>query len=121
MSNLVEQPILNDAYLEPTRHWHIEAGREPELRESRRPAQYVVARAERRGGAAQVLHEAVSLDLVNRIRERVNAWREAGYPGVTRVTRELLTHWNRPVQEYKEQKLAEHGGLDGPAVSSAGR
>ena len=38
MSNLVDQPILNDAYLEPARHWHIEPGREPELRENRRPA-----------------------------------------------------------------------------------
>ncbi|MBI3321727.1 MAG: DEAD/DEAH box helicase family protein [Candidatus Omnitrophica bacterium] len=121
MSNLVDQPILNDAYLEPTRHWHIEPGREPELQESRRPAQYVVARAERKGGAAQLLHEAVPLESVNHIRERVNAWRQAGYPGVSRVTRELLAHWNRPIEEYKEQKQAERGSLDGPAVSSAGR
>lgn len=34
------------------------------------------------------------LELVNRIRERVDAWRAADYPGVTTVTRRLLEHWN---------------------------
>ncbi len=34
------------------------------------------------------------IDLVNTIRERVDQWREAAYPGVTIVTRKLLDHWN---------------------------
>ena len=33
------------------------------------------------------------LELVNTIRERVDAWRAADYPGVTSVTRRLLAHW----------------------------
>ena len=33
------------------------------------------------------------LDLVNRIRERVDAWRAAQWPGITTVTRSLLEHW----------------------------
>ncbi len=33
------------------------------------------------------------LTLVNSIRERVDAWREADYPGITSVTRTLLEHW----------------------------
>ncbi len=32
----------------------------------------------------------LELALVNLIRERVKAWREQGYPGVTRTTLELL-------------------------------
>jgi type III restriction enzyme len=36
------------------------------------------------------------LPLVNRIRPRVKAWREAGYPGVTGTTRRLLEHWRDP-------------------------
>lgn len=31
---------------------------------------------------------------MNRIRERVDAWRDAEYPGVTNITRELLRHWH---------------------------
>ena len=99
MSNLVENPILNSAFEEPTRHHHFEAGKDPEVREGRRSAQYLMARRERKGGAAQILHEYIELELVNRIRERVKAWREAGYPGVTRVTKELLDYWRSPERE----------------------
>lgn len=34
------------------------------------------------------------LELVNQIRQRVDGWRVAGYPGVTSVTRRLLEHWH---------------------------
>src|SRR5690606_31240688 len=34
------------------------------------------------------------LEQVERIRSRVNEWRDADYPGVTTVTRCLLEHWN---------------------------
>ncbi len=35
----------------------------------------------------------VPLPLVNQIRQRVDAWREAGYPGITGITKTLLEHW----------------------------
>ena len=44
---------------------------------------------------------AIELKLVNRIRERVKAWREQGYPGVTRTTHELLEHWRRDGREVR--------------------
>ncbi len=99
MSNLVDNPILNSAFEEPTRYHHFQRGNDPEVREGRRLGQYLMARAERHGGAAQVLHEPIELELVNRIRERVKAWREARYPGTSRVTRELLEYWLAPERE----------------------
>ena len=33
---------------------------------------------------------------MNQIRPRVKAWRDAGYPGVTGITKRLLEHWNNP-------------------------
>nr|WP_244363739.1 DEAD/DEAH box helicase family protein [Thermus brockianus] len=45
--------------------------------------------------------EFVPLEVVNAIRQRVKAWREQGYPGVTPITRQLLNHWNRPDRERK--------------------
>jgi len=36
------------------------------------------------------------LPLVNQIRPRVKAWREANYPGITGTTRRLLEHWYDP-------------------------
>ena len=38
----------------------------------------------------------VPIPLVNQIRPRVKAWREAGYPGVTGITKRLLEHWTNP-------------------------
>jgi type III restriction enzyme len=38
----------------------------------------------------------VEIPLVNQIRPRVKAWREAGYPGVTSITKRLLEHWRDP-------------------------
>jgi len=34
----------------------------------------------------------IEIPLVNRIRPRVKAWPEAGYPGVTSITKRLLEH-----------------------------
>jgi len=45
--------------------------------------------------------EFVPLELVNTLRERVKAWREKGYPGVTSITRRLLNYWWRPERERK--------------------
>jgi type III restriction enzyme len=38
---------------------------------------------------------------VNDVRERVDAWREAGWPNVTAVTRRLLEHWADPDRDNK--------------------
>ena len=40
------------------------------------------------------------MELVNLIRERVKAWREAGYPRVTRTTEELLNWWRRDGRQF---------------------
>ena len=41
------------------------------------------------------------MEEVNKIRERVDGWRDAGYPGVTTVTKELLEHWKNPDRDQK--------------------
>ncbi len=79
--------IINSPYLPPTRHWQQGAGTKLDLVEGRRPAAYEVF--DTRNNTKRV----EALELVNRIRERVQAWREADYPGVTQVTRGLLAHW----------------------------
>ena len=46
----------------------------------------------------------VQSPLVNRLRPRVQAWREAGYPGVSGVIRRLLEYWNDP-EEFGSQRF----------------
>lgn len=101
MSNFeVPSPILCSPYEEPTEHWWILEGQPAERRSGRRPSIYFYREpakdAEQRGGLA------IEMRLVNRLRERLKAWREAGHPGVTRTTLELLGHWRR---EGREKRL----------------
>jgi type III restriction enzyme len=72
----------------PQQHWGQDPnGRTVSVKEGRRPAGYEIF--DTRHNTRRV----EELELVNRIRERVEEWRQAGYPGVTSVTRRLLEHW----------------------------
>ena len=64
------------------------------LARRRRPAGYLVASPDSR--TIDDPGEFHEIELVNRIRPRVKAWREAGYPGATGITRRLLEYWNDP-------------------------
>lgn len=89
----IDQLIINSAYREPTHHWKYDLNGQTFVREEgRRPAGYFIAGQ----GSNQYndIGQFIELPLVNRIRPRVKAWREVGYPGVTGVTRKLLDHWN---------------------------
>ena len=80
--------IINTPFVCPEQHWVDGTGGKLEIKPERRPASYEIFDA--RNNTKRV----VLLDLVNTIRTRVDAWREAGWPGVTIVTRKLLEHWH---------------------------
>jgi type III restriction enzyme len=92
----VPEPILNSPFEEPAWYWDIEEGLTPEKRQGRRPAIYFYrdpkTRQANEGGMGGTPVEMV---LVNLVRQRVKAWRNEGYPGVTRSTLELLHWWRR--------------------------
>ena len=96
----IDQLIINSAYREPTHHWRYDLNGQTFIREpGRRPAGYFIAGQ----GSNQYndIGEFVELPLVNKIRPRVKAWRQAGYPGTTGITRKLLEHWNdQNVRQY---------------------
>ena len=94
-SATIDRLIVNSPYEEPTRHWRYDRPtRLFNLEEGRRPAGYVMAS----GDSAAFDDPGVfcEIPLVNRIRERVSAWRASGYPGVTGITKRLLEHWQDP-------------------------
>ena len=89
----IDRLIINSAYREPEAHWKYDLMTGTFQKEQgRRPAGYIIAGQGRNAYNDQ--GEFVELPLVNMIRPRVKAWREAGYPGVTGVTRTLLEHWH---------------------------
>lgn len=93
----IDQLIVNSPYEEPREHWRYDREtrlftREPE----RRMAGYV--RASEKSRTFDDPGVFVPLPLVNQIRPRVKAWREAGWPGASGITRRLLQHWRDPEQ-----------------------
>lgn len=80
--------IINTPYVCPVQHWVDAPGGKLVIKAERRPASYEVFDARNNTKRTEVL------GLVNTIRARVDAWREAGWPGVTIVTRKLLEHWH---------------------------
>ena len=111
-SIVIENPILNSPFIEPTRHFHFDDnGITNEIVEGRRISSYFVPipAAKKKGkGAGQIafdtewtrdrIEENV---LVNQIRQQVNRWRQGGYGGVTPITAHLLRYWTNPERERK--------------------
>ena len=99
----IDRLIINSPYAEPSRYWRYEREtRRFDLAEGRRPAGNVVA-----SSSTQSFDDPgifVEIPLVNRIRQRVQAWREAGYPGVTGITKRLLEHWTDP-EEFETRRF----------------
>jgi len=103
----VPEPIINSPFDEPKQHWFIKSGQEPRLESKRRPALVYPPTDQNRqwdisdGNLKPSLEYSPGLEmaLVNQIRERVKSWREAGWPGASRTTLELLTYWRRDGRE----------------------
>ncbi len=93
----VDTPIINDAVFEPTQYWLVQGEEAPRLVAGRRPPGYYhrdPPLADARAGASSADSVVwVPLELANRLRGLVRAWRQDGFPGASRVTRQLLEHW----------------------------
>jgi type III restriction enzyme len=101
MTAEVTQPILVSPYEEPDKHWYIQSGETPRQVEGRRASFVFRPRNQREDwdlsdgtlAKMQDYESAYEMVLVMRLREAVGRWRDDGYPGVTRTTRELLDLW----------------------------
>lgn len=89
MSKQPDSLIINSPYDRPERHWdQDDNGKVLSVVEGRRPAAYELYDTRNNTRRLEML------ETVNRIRERVDTWHAAGWPGVTSVTRQLLEHWH---------------------------
>ena len=80
--------IINTPFVCPQQHWAPKQDGTLEIIPERRPASYEVFDARNNSRRTEML------ELVETIRCRVDQWSEAGFPGVTIVTRRLLEHWH---------------------------
>ena len=89
MADKPKSLVINSPYDKPDQFWsQDDNGRVAGVENGRRPAAYELY--DSRNNTRRV----EELETVNRIRHRVDEWREAGWPGVTSVSRELLNHWD---------------------------
>ena len=99
----IDQLIINFPYEEPSTYWSYDREiRMFERKDGRRPAGHIVATPGSK--AFDDPGVFVELPLVNQIRPRVKAWREAGYAGVSGITKRLLEHWRDP-EERKDRRF----------------
>lgn len=111
---MIENPILNSPFTEPTRHWVLDSRGQPtgECAEGRRPSEtwMPVPRAQKgRNKSLQqeitgfdgIIEERESQEIIGAIRAEVGRWRAMGYPNVTPTTRRLLEYWTDPERERK--------------------
>jgi len=101
---VIENPILNSPYEEPSRHFRFsDEGITDEIDDERRSSAYFmpIPAAKKRGKQLAFDTEwtkdrVEENKFINRVRERVALWRQGGYAGTTRITRQLLEYWTRP-------------------------
>lgn len=88
----VENLIICNPFERPTQHWEYDnETAELIIKDGRRSAGYFKANS----NAQSVTDpgDFIPLEKVNKIREKVDEWREQNYPGMTPVTRKLLKYW----------------------------
>jgi type III restriction enzyme len=106
---VIDNPILNSPFAEPSRHWKFERdGITNEIVDGRRVSSYFmpIPKSKRGGGQLQFETEWTSdrieeNRIINQIRERVGLWRRGSWPGITATTRRLLEYWTDPERDRK--------------------
>jgi type III restriction enzyme len=108
----IANPILNSPYDPP--ECHFELGREGptgQILTGRRQSESFIPVPVSKKGRDKGVQQVLDLDatgerrekntLVNDVRHQVDLWRARRYPGVTPITRKLLTYWAaRPPERY---------------------
>lgn len=108
----MKSPILNSPFSEPARHFKTdERGLTEEIIEGRRPSSFYipVPRAKTKQGKMELntSEGAFSAELqqennfINKIRAKIKSWRESGYTGITKTSRDLLSYWRDDTREKK--------------------
>ncbi len=104
---VIDNPILNSPFREPTRYFKFDTdGITDEVLNGRRPSSHFVPipRAKKKGKQIPFETEWTKdriepNPVVDHIRQRVGAWRQGGYVGVTGTTSRLLAYWTREARD----------------------
>ena len=104
--------VLNSPYFEPNRHFKSdERGLTEVILEYRRPSSFYIpvprAKTKQKQLDLNIAEGAYGSELqkenefINKIRIKVKEWQEAGYQGLTKTSRDLLSYWKDETRENK--------------------
>ena len=104
---VIENPVINSPYEEPRRHFRFsDEGITNEIVHERRVSSYFMQIPAPKKKVKQLAFDTEwtkdrveENKFINRVRGRVAQWREGGYVGITKTTRQLLDYWTRPDRE----------------------
>jgi len=109
----MNNPILNSPYKEPNLHFASDdRGLTDQVVESRRPSSFYIpvprAKTLKKRAEQNLAEGAYGTELqkdnefINKVRDKINEWRSQDYPGITKVSRNLLFYW---IDDIRENKL----------------
>src|SRR3972149_697070 len=108
---VIENPVLNSPYLEPTRHIRFsDEGITDAIVNERRSSAYFIpiAKPKKKGKQLQLAFDPEWTQdrieentFITQIRSRISIWRQGNYQGITKTTRRLLEYWTNPERERK--------------------
>lgn len=107
----MENPILNNPYDEPTKHYdHDENGQilYSSIIDGRRdynPSLNIAPTSGNQQGLLPGMSNDYSQHLINRVRIQVKSWREENYLNTTKVTKDLLEYWFLNDERINNHKL----------------
>jgi len=108
----MKSPILNSPFFEPNRYFSAdERGLTEEIVDFRRPSSFYIpvpkARTKNKQLELNIAEGAFGAELqkenefINKVRTKIKEWRETGYSGITKTSRDLLSYWHDDTRENK--------------------
>lgn len=105
-------PILNSPYTEPARYFKADdRGLTDDVIDARRPSSFYIPVPRQKTKQKQLeLNTAEGAfgtelqkenDFINKIRAKIKQWREGGYPGITKISHNLLSYWQDDTRDNK--------------------
>lgn len=108
----MKSPILNSPYIEPNRHFSAdERGLTDEILGYRRPSSFYIpvprAKTKQKQLDLNIADGAFGTELqkenefINKVRAKIKEWRDSGYQGITKTSRDLLSYWRDDTRDNK--------------------
>lgn len=108
----MQNPIINSPFLEPNKHFKSdEKGLTDDIINKRRPSTFNIplprAKTKQKQMELNLADGAYGNELqrenqfVNKVRKTIKSWREKGYPGLTRTSKDLLLFWTSSARSLK--------------------